>query len=152
MPKIDAIASLAGYRKQDFSACLGCKICASVCTVNDLGLETNPQDLLLGLFLNRNISADHALIRSCTGCYRCTAACPWHIRVPEVIRAIKEELSIESPFERAFKRSVDIWGRVYEPFIFLTALSFIVKEGYVKYMLKWTEYISFHLPHKVRKV
>ena len=46
MPKIDAIASLTGHRTQDFSACLGCRICASVCPVNDLGIDSNPQDLL----------------------------------------------------------------------------------------------------------
>ena len=47
MPKIDAIAKLAGYKREDFSVCLGCKICGSVCTINDLSVPANPQALLL---------------------------------------------------------------------------------------------------------
>ena len=53
MQKIDRIIELAGHRKEDLSACLGCKICASVCTVNDLGIDTNPQELLVRLFSDR---------------------------------------------------------------------------------------------------
>jgi len=58
---------------------------------------------------------------------------------------------MESTFEKAFKGSLKIWGRVYEPYIFLRAGMFLVKEGYLRYMPKWTEYVSFHLPHKVKR-
>jgi hypothetical protein len=68
-----------------------------------------------------------------------------------VIRAVRESLAMESTFERAFKGSLKIWGRVYEPYIFLRAGMFLVKEGYLKYMPKWTGYMSFHLPHKVKR-
>ena len=57
-----------------------------------------------------------------------------------------------SPFERAFKGSVKIWGRVYEPYVFLMSVPFLLKEGYVKHMMKWTEYMSIHLPHKVKRI
>lgn len=143
---------MAGYRRADFSVCLGCKICASVCTVNDLAIDTNPQDLLSRLFLGQEVEKDDSLIRNCTSCYRCTSACPWHIRIPEVVRALRETMSIASPFEKAFKGSVRIWGRVYEPYVFLMAVTFLLKEGYVKHMMKWTEYMSIHLPHKVKRV
>ncbi|NLW34978.1 4Fe-4S dicluster domain-containing protein [Syntrophorhabdus aromaticivorans] len=146
------IFELTGYGREDFSVCLGCKICASVCTVNDLSLSVNPQDILLALFLGQEIAGDHALVRYCTSCYRCSNACPWGIRIPEVIRALKESLGLESPFERAFKGSVRIWGRVYEPYIFMKAGVFLLKEGYLKYMPKWTEYVSFHLPRRVRRL
>lgn len=139
-----------GYRREDFSVCLGCKICASVCTANDLSLNVNPQGILLSLFMGEKISPDHSLVRYCTNCYRCSDACPWGIRIPEVIRAIRENLGIESTFEKAFKGSLKIWGRVYEPYIFMKAGMFLAKEGYLKHMLKWTEYIGFHLPHKVK--
>ncbi len=145
------VFSLAGYRRQDFSICLGCKICASVCTVNDLEINMNPQELLTRLFLEQDVEKDHALVRYCTNCYRCTNACPWRIRIPEVVRALRESLSVESPFEKAFKGSVKIWGRVYEPYVFLKSAVFMLKEGYLKYMPKWTEYMSFHLPHKVKR-
>jgi heterodisulfide reductase subunit C len=139
-----------GYRREDFSVCLGCKICASVCTANDLSLSVNPQDILISLFMGEEIRADHGLVRYCTNCYRCTNACPWAIRIPEVIRAVRESLAMESTFEKAFKGSLKIWGRVYEPYIFLRAGMFLVKEGYLKYMPKWTEYMSVHLPHKAK--
>jgi heterodisulfide reductase subunit C len=141
-----------GYRREDFSVCLGCKICASVCTVNYLDLNVNPQDVLISLFMGEEINADHGLVRYCTNCSRCTHACPWGIRIPEVIRAVRESLAMESTFEKAFKGSLKIWGRVYEPYIFLRAGMFLVKEGYLKYMPKWTDYMSVHLPHKVKKI
>lgn len=71
--------------------------------------------------------------------------------MPEIIRAVRESLSVESSFEKAFKKSLKIWGRVYEPYIFLKTGMFLIKEGYLKYMPKWTEYVGFHLPHKVKR-
>ena len=68
MPQIDHAIELTDYRRQDFSVCLGCKICASVCTVNDITGNTNPQDMLQRIFLGKDISADEPLVRSCTGC------------------------------------------------------------------------------------
>src|SRR5208283_2465816 len=103
-------------------------------------------------FLGQPVEKSHALVRNCTSCYRCTAACPWQIRIPEVVRAVREELALASPFEKAFKGSVRLLGRVYEPYVFLMAVLFLVKEGYLKHMTRWMEYMSFHLPHKVRKV
>jgi ferredoxin len=145
------IFALADYRREDFSVCLGCRICASVCTINDLGISANPQDLLVRLFLGRDVQADNPIVRNCMSCYRCTDACPWTIRIPEVVRAFREELSMASPFEKAFKGSIDIWGRVYEPYVILRAIPFLLKEGYVKHLHKWVEYAGFHLPHKVRR-
>ncbi|MCX5810985.1 MAG: (Fe-S)-binding protein [Proteobacteria bacterium] len=152
MQKTDYIIELAGYKKEDFSVCLGCKICASVCTVNDLEMNINPQDLLVSLFLEQEVDRDHLLVRYCTNCYRCTSACPWRIKIPDVVRALRESLSVASPFEKAFKGSINIWGRVYEPYVFLMAIPFLLKEGYVKHMAKWTEYMSIHLPHKVKRL
>jgi Fe-S oxidoreductase len=151
MRKTDRILQLADYRREDFSVCLGCKICASVCTINDLEVSANPQDLLMRLFLDQEIQTDHAVVGNCMSCYRCTDACPWRIRIPEVVRACREELSMATPFERAFKGSIDIWGRVYEPYVILRAIPFLLKEGYVKHLHKWVEYAGFHLPHKVKR-
>ena len=77
-------------------------------------------------------------------------ACPWNIRIPEVIRALREELATESPFEKAFKSSLSIWGRVYEPYVLLKAIPFLIKGGYIKHMSRWMEYMGIHLPHKVK--
>lgn len=144
------VFEMSGYKREDFSVCLGCKICASVCTVNDLSTDSNPQELLSSLFLGRTIENDNPLVRFCTNCYRCTHNCPWDIRIPEVIRAFREMLGVESQFEKAFKGAIKIWGRVYEPYVFLMSATFMLKEGYMRYMPKWLEYISFHLPHKIK--
>ncbi len=151
MQRTNSIIEFAGVRREDLSVCLGCKICASVCTVNDLGLGVNPQELLARLFLGEEINAENDLVRYCTGCYRCTAACPWQVRVPDVVMALREELHVASPFEKAFKTSVAALGRVYEPFVFMRAFGFLVKEGYLKHLTRWTGYMSFHLPHKVKR-
>lgn len=151
MQTTDKALELTGYQRQDFSVCLGCKICASVCTVNDLSFNSNPQDILQRLFLGRDIAADEPLVRFCTGCYRCTCECPWNIRIPEVVRALRETLSTESPFEKAFKGSLEIWGRVYEPYVLMRAVPFLLKGGYIKHMSRWMEYMGFHLPHKVKR-
>lgn len=151
MQTTDRALELTGYQRQDFSVCLGCKICASVCTVNDLSFNSNPQDILQRLFLGRDIAADEPLVRFCTGCYRCTGECPWNIRIPEVVRALRETLSTESPFEKAFKASLEIWGRVYEPYVLMRAVPFLLKGGYIKHMSRWMEYMGFHLPHKVKR-
>lgn len=148
----DRAMELTGYQRQDLSVCLGCKICASVCTVNDLDVSTNPQELLQKLFLGREVASDDPLVRSCTGCYRCTGACPWEIRIPEVIRALREVLDTGSPFEKAFKGSVAIWGRVWEPYVLMKAIPFLLKEGYVKHMPRWMEYMGVHLPRKVKRM
>jgi heterodisulfide reductase subunit C len=146
-----AVFELAGYPVNTFAVCLGCKICASVCTVNDLNIDTNPQELLARLFLGQQVERDDSLLRNCTSCYRCTSACPWKIRVPEVVRALRETMSTASLFERAFKKSVKIWGRVYEPYVFLKASPLLLKQGYLKHMTKWTGYVGFRLPQKVKR-
>jgi len=145
------IFALADYQRADFSVCLGCKICASVCTINDLGVAANPQDLLVRLFLGQSVHEDDVVVRNCMSCYRCTDACPWKIRIPEVVRAFREELAMASPFEKAFKGSINIWGRVYEPYVILRAIPFLLMQGYVKHLHKWVEYAGFHLPHKVKR-
>jgi heterodisulfide reductase subunit C len=150
MADIESIAELAGYKREDFSVCLGCKICGSVCTINDLSVAANPQALLFNLFMQRELAADDPVLRYCTNCYNCTQACPWHIRIPEIVRAVKEEMGLETSFEKAFKSSIVIWGRVYEPYVFLKSLSFLVRGGYLTYLMRWKEYINFHLPHKVK--
>lgn len=147
-----AVFRLTGYSREDFSVCLGCKICASVCTVNDLDIAVNPQDLLTRLFLGQEIGKDDPLVRYCTSCYRCTAACPWQIRIPEVVRALKETLGMEALFEKAFKKSLNIWGRVYEPFVVIMSAPDLLKGGYIKHILKWMEYAGFHFPHEVKRL
>jgi len=150
MPKIDVIAKLAGYKREDFSVCLGCKICGSVCTINDLSVSANPQALLLSLFLQKEVEHDDPVLAYCTNCYNCMSACPWHIRIPEVVRAMRKEMTLETPFEKAFRSSIGIWGRVYEPYVFLRSLPFLLRAGYLAYVTRWKEYINFHLPHKVK--
>jgi ferredoxin len=148
----EIVFTYTGYRREDFSVCLGCKICASVCTVNDLKQNVNPQEFLMKLSVGDQVGKDDPLVRYCTSCYRCTSACPWQIRIPEVVRAVKESLGIEARFEKGFKMCLNIWGRVYEPFVVLMAAPDLLKGGYIKYLPKWMEYAGFHLPHKVKRL
>jgi len=146
------VFELTGYSQKDFSVCLGCKICASVCTVNDLALNVNPQELLMKLFMGEQIKNDEPLVQYCTSCYRCTAACPWQIMIPEVVRAVKESLGMEARFEKAFKKCLNIWGRVYEPFVIIMSAPDLLKGGYLQYLPRWMEYAGFHFPHRVKRL
>lgn len=144
------IIDCTGYRKEDFLVCLGCKICASVCTLNDIGADLNPQDILLCLFLGK-VPNDHPLIELCTSCYKCTDNCPWSIRIPEVIRAVKDVCKKDEGFSRAFRGSIKLFGRIYEPYVILRILPSLLKNGYWKFIPRWTEYVNFHLPRFLRK-
>lgn len=125
----EEIFSKAGQRREDFSVCLGCKICASVCTLNDVNFNVNPQEILLSLFFGK-IPYANPLLVLCTSCYRCTESCPWKIRIPEIIRAIREVSGKKDLFSKAFLESVSFFGRAYEPYIFFRMLPFLIKRGY----------------------
>ncbi len=152
MQRTERIIDMAGHTRGELSVCLGCRICASVCTVNDLGVVANPQDLLSRLFLGQEIVDDDSLLRYCTSCYLCVSACPWKIQIPDLIRATREVVGDETRFCRGFKKSLDIWGRVYEPYVLWVAAPDIVRGGYLKHMAKWWEYASLHLPHRVKRL
>ncbi|MBN2401309.1 MAG: (Fe-S)-binding protein [Spirochaetes bacterium] len=157
MQQTDYIIELAGHKKEDLSVCLGCRICASVCTVNDLEINANPQELLMNLFLGLNVDKDDPLVRFCTNCYRCTSACPWQIRIPDIVRGLRENLSTGSVFEHAIIESINIWGRMYEPYVFLRASLFVLKDGWARHMFRMMEYVinivrSIHVPHKVKRI
>jgi len=141
----EKIFEYTGYRREDFSVCLGCRICASVCSLNDVGANVNPQDILLSIFLRKMVD-DHPLIRLCTSCYKCTDSCPWGIRIPEVIRAIREISKKEENFGKALRSSIELFGRVYEPYVVFRIMPYLLKNGYWKFFPRWTEYMSFHLP------
>lgn len=140
--RIKEVSSLSGQGLEELFVCLGCKICASVCPLNDCGLEVNPRDLLTALFLGEPLDTEAPLIEFCVGCYRCTEECPWGIRVPEVIRALRSVLGLESAFERAFRSSVGRYGRVRECYVILKTLPFLVKRGYGRYLVRWLEYVG----------
>ncbi len=140
----DEIFEKTGQRREDFSVCMGCKICASVCTLNDIGKNVNPQDLLLSIFLG-HIPNDHSIVTYCTSCYRCVESCPWRIKIPEIVRAIRER-SKGDLFTRTFKSSIAIFGRAYEPYIFFRILPFLLKKGYLRYLPRWIRYMNFSFP------
>ena len=69
-----------------------------------------------------------------------------------ISNAKEESLGMEARFEKAFKMSLNIWGRVYEPFVVMMSAPDLLKGGYVKYLPKWMEYAGFHFPHKVKRI
>ena len=69
------------------------------------------------------------------------------VRLQQMRKLIQD---VEAAAERAFKSSIGVWGRVYEPYVFLKSLPFLLREGYLAYVPRWKEYMNFHLPHKVK--
>jgi Fe-S oxidoreductase len=100
MQKTEHALELTDYRGRTSPSAWDARSARPVCTVNDVSSGTNPQEMLQRLFMGKDVAADEPLVRFCTGCYRCTGACPWEIRIPDVVRALRHVHATESPFEK----------------------------------------------------
>ncbi len=150
MPKTDRAIELTDYERQDFSVCLGCKICASVCTVNDLDLSTNPQEMLQKLFLGKDVPPKTRWSVFVPAATAVPAPAPGRYGYPSGSGPAPGHAT-ESPFEKAFKDPSPYGVRVYEPYVLMRAVPFLLKGGYIKHMTRWMEYMGIHLPHKVKR-
>lgn len=150
MPLIDEILDLAGYRREDLYVCLGCKICSSICVLNEIGIEANPRNFIINLIMEKEELEGDPLLKYCTGCYACTFFCPWEIKVPDVVRAARAAFLPSHPFERAFSSSLELFGRVYEPYLLFRLLPYFFRKGYLRLLVKGLPSFRPSLPKKVK--
>lgn len=107
----------------DLSVCLQCKKCSSGCPVGKLA-KTRPSEIMRRLHLgagNELLEAD--LLWTCVSCETCSARCPMGIDVAGVMDALrklalargasKQEGNVPL-FNKAFLKTVEIFGRTYE--------------------------------------
>jgi heterodisulfide reductase subunit C len=107
----------------DLSVCFQCKKCSSGCSVAKLA-KTRPSELMRQLHLGAgNELLESDLIWTCASCEICSARCPMGIDVAAVIDALRL-LSLQRGaskpagdvplFNRAFLKTVEMFGRSYE--------------------------------------
>ncbi|RLB03990.1 MAG: hypothetical protein DRG50_09500 [Deltaproteobacteria bacterium] len=150
MPKIEDVAHLAGCREEDLYVCLGCKICSSVCILNDIGIKADPRSFIVSLLLGRDEVCKDPLLKYCTGCYMCTFFCPWEIRVPELVRAAREKILGPHPFDRAFESSLKLLGRAYELYMIFKLLPHLCQGGYMRLLPKFFALFHLRSPKKIK--
>ena len=103
--------------------CFQCKKCSSGCPVAKLA-RSRPSEMMRQLHLGAgNELLDSDLVWACASCETCSTRCPMGIDVAGVIDALRRlalERGAPKPagnvplFNRAFLRTVEMFGRTYE--------------------------------------
>jgi heterodisulfide reductase subunit C len=107
----------------DLSVCLQCRKCSSGCPVGKLA-KTRPSEIMRRLHLGAgNELLESDILWMCVSCETCTTRCPMGIDVAAVMDALRK-LAIERGaskqegnvplFNKAFLKTVEIFGRTYE--------------------------------------
>ena len=116
----DAVEKISGV---DLSVCLQCRKCSSGCPVGKLA-KSRPSEIMRRLHLNAgNELLESDILWMCVSCETCSARCPMGIDVAGVMDALrklalargasKQEGNVPL-FNKAFLKTVQIFGRTYE--------------------------------------
>ena len=107
----------------DLNVCFQCKKCDSGCPVSDL-TGAPPSEILRRLHLGGGEELlDSDLVWMCVSCETCFARCPMGIDIPSAMDALRKlavERRAKTPegggplFNRAFLKTVQIFGRTYD--------------------------------------
>ena len=133
----------------DLSGCYQCKKCSSGCPVAEL-TQSSPSEIVRRLHLGAGSELlESDIIWMCLSCETCYARCPMDINVGSVIDALRALALARGAsttkgnmplFNRAFLRTVKIFGRAYDlPMIAVYKLgtrTFIKDTGKFPTMLK----------------
>ena len=107
----------------DLSVCFQCKKCSSGCPVAKLA-KTRPSEIMRLLHLGAGEELlERDLVWMCVSCETCSARCPMGIDVASVMDSLRRlalERGAPKPegdmplFNRAFLKTVEIFGRPYD--------------------------------------
>lgn len=117
---ISAVQEASGV---DLSVCFQCKKCTSGCPVAKL-VKSPPSEIMRRLHLDAGDELlESDILWMCVSCETCSARCPMGIDVAAVMDALRH-LAVEkgaskkegnvSLFNRAFLKTVQIFGRTYD--------------------------------------
>jgi heterodisulfide reductase subunit C len=117
---IDRVAEISGV---DLGKCYQCKKCTSGCPVAELA-KNPPSEIMRRLHLGAGDELlDSDILWMCVSCETCSARCPMGLEVASVMDALRK-LALEKGakkgignvplFNRAFLKTVEIFGRSYE--------------------------------------
>ena len=95
--------------------CYQCGICSSVCPISRyIGLYRPNRIIELAKLGIRNRPASNAFL-FCSACTLCTKGCPQHVRVHEIMQALKDQATtdddVKAFIEGSFKDTVEALGR-----------------------------------------
>ena len=116
----DTVEKISGV---DLSVCLQCKKCSSGCPVAGI-TKSRPAEIMRRLqWKTGNELLESDILWTCVSCETCSARCPMGIDVAAVMDALrklalargasKQEGNVPL-FNRAFLKTVQIFGRTYE--------------------------------------
>jgi heterodisulfide reductase subunit C len=116
----DTVEKISGV---DISVCFQCKKCSSGCPVAKL-TKSRPSEIMRRLHLGAGSELlESDIVWTCVSCETCSARCPMGIDVAAVMDALrklaldrgasKQEGNVPL-FNRAFLKTVEIFGRTYE--------------------------------------
>ena len=115
-----AVEEISGV---DISVCFQCKKCSSGCPVAKL-TKSRPSEIMRQLHLGAgNELLENDLVWMCASCETCSARCPMGIDVAAVIDALRKLALARGAskqkgnvplFNKAFLKTVEIFGRTYE--------------------------------------
>jgi heterodisulfide reductase subunit C len=107
----------------DLSVCFQCRKCSSGCPVAKL-TKSRPSEIMRRLHLGAgNELLESDIVWTCVSCETCSARCPMGIDVAAVMDALRKLALIRGAskqegnvalFNRAFLKTVEIFGRTYE--------------------------------------
>jgi len=117
---LDTVVTMSGV---DLSVCFQCKKCSSGCTVSHHA-QSPPSEIIRRLQLGAGDELlNNDLIWTCVSCETCFARCPMGIDMVAVMDALRK-LAVSRKaaipegnvplFNRAFLKTVNIFGRTYD--------------------------------------
>ena len=117
------IAAVREASGADLSLCLQCKKCTSGCPVAKL-VKSPPSEIMRRLHLDAGDELlDSDILWMCVSCETCSARCPMEIDVAAVMDALRKlavQRGAAKPegnvplFNRAFLKTVEVFGRTYD--------------------------------------
>ena len=115
-----AVEKIAGV---DLGVCLQCRKCSSGCPVGKL-TKSRPSEIMRRLHLNAgNELLESDILWMCVSCETCSARCPMGIDVAGVMDALRKLALARGAskqkgnvplFNKAFLKTVEVFGRSYE--------------------------------------
>lgn len=112
----DEVASKPGG--EDIRRCLACGMCTAGCPVREVDCRYSPRRLIRMILLGmREEVLNSDFLWLCSNCFTCQERCPQGVRIPEIIRTVKNIAADEGHLPTNLQAVADTIaqiGRIYE--------------------------------------
>ena len=103
---------------ENVMACFACGTCTAGCPVREINSDYNPRRIIRMVLLgmkDRVLSSDFVWL--CSACYTCDERCPQDVKIPEVMRVLRNLAVREGNIHPSYAQQVKLigsQGRLYE--------------------------------------